>query len=207
MILLSSASVLLYAEVAAADLIRLKNGNTIEGDVTSSDKHQVTADVSGLGKMTLQREEIASIEGAAAAEARQVNEDISNAAVFYSKVFAHLQSPTSQELKDAIQTAIKNGWQGKNQGLVKLLNQHEAAFTELQKALSVNRCDFQFGKESKYAIDRPVPPVSQIRDLFYLVLLSAKRDESRGDFQGALEKYLSVFTLAQHVAQDRSLWV
>lgn len=188
----------------AADTIRLKNGNSIEGDVVQSNDQEITVEIPQLGKMTLQREEIASIEGVVP-ETRAVNGEIENAAVFYSKAFALLQYPASQGLKDAIQATIKNGWQGENQELERILDQNETALREFQKARPVKRCDFQFGKETKYVIDRAVPPVTQIRDLFYLALLSARQDESRGSFQSALEKYLSTFTLAGHVAQDPSL--
>ena len=128
-----------------------------------------------------------------------------NAAVFYSNAFALLQYPTSQTLKDHIQATIKNGWRDENRALENILDQNTAALREFQKALSVERCDFQSGQENAYAIQKPGPPVIAIRNLSRLVLLSARQEERRGNVPSAIENYLSLFTVARHVAQDQSL--
>lgn len=54
--------VLLAAPAASAELIRLKNGNTMDATVTGQNEREITVDVPGAGAMTLSRGEIASIE-------------------------------------------------------------------------------------------------------------------------------------------------
>lgn len=46
----------------AAQTIRLKNGNTLHGEVEYPDEHQVVVDIPGVGKLTFAKHEIASIE-------------------------------------------------------------------------------------------------------------------------------------------------
>lgn len=52
----------LLADPAAADLIHLKNGNTLEGDVLESDAQTITVRIPGLGDIILSADEVASIE-------------------------------------------------------------------------------------------------------------------------------------------------
>lgn len=47
---------------ADADVVRLKNGNTLEGDITAADERQVTIEIPDVGKLVVDRAEIASIE-------------------------------------------------------------------------------------------------------------------------------------------------
>ena len=53
-----------WAGLACADVIHLKNGDTLEGDIIRTDDREVVINVPQVGEMTLQREEIASIDHA-----------------------------------------------------------------------------------------------------------------------------------------------
>jgi tetratricopeptide (TPR) repeat protein len=63
--LLASAVLLagvLTSVTSAADVIRLKNGNTLEGEIIATSEREVTIDILGVGKLTIRQAEIASIE-------------------------------------------------------------------------------------------------------------------------------------------------
>lgn len=67
------------ASHAEAATIRLKNGNTLYGTITSMDDEQIEIDIPGLGKLTFARAEVAAIEESAepvaqASAARSENE-------------------------------------------------------------------------------------------------------------------------------------
>lgn len=47
---------------AGADVVRLKNGNVLEGEVTASDERQVTIQIPDVGALTVNRADIAAIE-------------------------------------------------------------------------------------------------------------------------------------------------
>ena len=52
----------LFIETTTADVVRLKNGNSLEGEIKTTTERQVTIDVPGVGQLTLERNEIVSIE-------------------------------------------------------------------------------------------------------------------------------------------------
>ena len=54
--------IMMRGELATADVIRLKSGRTIEGDIVHQDERQVMVELPGLGKMSVSWERIASIE-------------------------------------------------------------------------------------------------------------------------------------------------
>jgi len=52
----------LLPAIASGEVIHLKNGNTLQGEVESTKEQEVTVNIPGLGTLTLKRDEIASIE-------------------------------------------------------------------------------------------------------------------------------------------------
>ena len=58
-----------------AQTIRLKNGNSVEGEVEVLNDRQVTVDIPGLGKMTLGKDDVASIEDSDHEETQEAAED------------------------------------------------------------------------------------------------------------------------------------
>ena len=61
----------LLPAVAAADVIRLKNGNTLQGEVEATNEQEVTVHIPGAGRLTLKKEEIVSIEKTSTEERSQ----------------------------------------------------------------------------------------------------------------------------------------
>ena len=55
--------------VAAADILRLKNGNLLSGEVKAESDQQITIDIPGVGEMTFAKNEVVSIEKTATEEA------------------------------------------------------------------------------------------------------------------------------------------
>ena len=47
---------------ADADVVRLKNGNTLEGTITAADERQVTIEIPDVGKLVVERAEIAELQ-------------------------------------------------------------------------------------------------------------------------------------------------
>ena len=64
------SAALFFIGTTTADVIRLKNGNSLEGEIKTTTEQQVTIDVPGVGQLTLERNEIASI-GKATSESTQ----------------------------------------------------------------------------------------------------------------------------------------
>ncbi len=54
-----------WPDLAGADVVRLKNGNALEGTISAADERQVTIELPDLGAMVVNRAEIAAIEQAA----------------------------------------------------------------------------------------------------------------------------------------------
>ena len=94
-----------------ADVIRLKNGNTLDGTVVQMNEHEVVIEVPGLGQMSVTRAEIAAIEQApvdAPAEGDEVHayvswQDVSDQAVrFYQRrQFSEAEAAAQQALRMA----------------------------------------------------------------------------------------------------------
>ena len=99
---------------------------------------------------------------------------------------------------------IKNGWQ-EDKELEELLNQNEVCFKEFKKGVLLKKCDFDFGKKYKYLIQKQPPPFLKIRNLSNLLLLKGRYLEKKGDFDKAIDLYLSLLTFALHISQDNSI--
>lgn len=64
-------SVALFMETTTADVVRLKNGNALEGEIRTTTDGQVTVDVPGVGRLTLERSDIASVETATSQDTQE----------------------------------------------------------------------------------------------------------------------------------------
>ena len=191
--------------VAWAELIRLKNGNTVEGAIVSQTEHEVTVDIPDLGRMTLARDEIASIEGAGEAGQTAVQSETTNAAIYYGRALRQLRYPASREQVDLVARIIREGWPQEQPELVELLQQHEAVRQEFDKGIRLTRCDFQFGRPVRSALQRAIPPVGQLVNLSTVVLLQARYEQSLKQTANAIGRVLSLLIMARHLAQDPSL--
>jgi len=69
--LLAFISATLSCEGVDAAVIRLKNGNTLYGDIEEVSEQQVAVDIAGVGRLFLERREISSIEEESSAEGRE----------------------------------------------------------------------------------------------------------------------------------------
>jgi len=132
------------------------------------------------------------------------NPIVENAAVYYSKAFNLLYYPKSMEVKNKIKIMIENGWQGEDKELEKLLNQNEICFKEFKKGVSLKKCDFNFGKKYKYLIQKELPPFLKIIHLSELLLLKGRYLERKGNYDEAIDIYLSLLTFSLHISQDNS---
>ncbi|RKY31948.1 MAG: hypothetical protein DRP67_01675 [Candidatus Omnitrophota bacterium] len=132
------------------------------------------------------------------------NQAVENAAVYYLKAFNSLHYPKSMEVKNKINIVIKNGWQADYKELEKLLNQNEICFKEFKKGVSLKKCDFNFGKKYKYLIQKEPPPFLKIIQLSELLLLKGRYLEKKGNYDEAIDIYLSLLTFSLHISQANS---
>lgn len=191
----------LLAEISSAAVIKLKNGNTIEGEIGVITDSEVTVEIPDLGLMTFTISEVALINGEPVQIQAQAGEKKGgNAAIHYSKASDLLLYPTFKEQKDAIDSVIEGSWGQDSQGLETLLKQNEAFFETFQNGLGVERCDFSFGSDPSL---KTLPHMLRTRDLTNLVLLKIRYDEHLGDMDSAIGGYLSLLTFAQHFGQTR----
>jgi hypothetical protein len=121
--------------------------------------------------------------------------------VHYSRAFELLDYPGSSEFKRTVRTIIKEGWNGNYIGMAEVLKENESSFRELEKGLALDHCDFDFGQEYTYLVEKTFPTDS-LRQLSELILLNGRYYEKQKDFEKAINTYLSTLTLARHVAQD-----
>jgi len=124
-----------------------------------------------------------------------------NAAIHYSRAFELLDYPGSSEFKRTVRTIIKEGWIEDYIGMAEVLKENEPSFREFEKGLALDHCDFDFGQEYTYLVEKTFPTDS-LRQLSELVLLKGRYYEKQKDFEKAINAYLSTLTLARHVAQD-----
>src|SRR3989338_8609718 len=61
----------LLPALATGDVVHLKNGNTLQGEVETTNDEEVTVNIPGAGRLTLKKNEIASIEKTASEERPQ----------------------------------------------------------------------------------------------------------------------------------------
>jgi len=73
------------SQAVAADTIRLKNGNSLQGQVVRSDEREVTLEIPGAGTVTFNRDDIASIE--------QSPSDIPQEPPPMTPEFSHIETP------------------------------------------------------------------------------------------------------------------
>ncbi len=99
---------------------------------------------------------------------------------------------------------IKNGWQ-EDKELEELLNQNEVCFKEFKKGVLLKKCDFDFGKKYKYLMQKHPPPFLKISHFSDLLLLKGRYLEKKGDFDKAIDLYLSLLTFTLHISQDNSI--
>ena len=71
LILLVIAVASLISPSIHAQTIRLKNGNSLHGEVEYPNEHQVVVDIPGVGKLTFHKDEIAAIEESSDQTSRQ----------------------------------------------------------------------------------------------------------------------------------------
>ena len=71
LILLVIAVASLISPSAHAKTVRLKNGNSLHGEVEYPNEHQVVVDIPGVGKLTFHKDEIAAIEESSDQTSRQ----------------------------------------------------------------------------------------------------------------------------------------
>jgi hypothetical protein len=81
-----------------------------------------------------------------------------NAATHYLNVFEQMNYPVTGALKDRVVGIIEEGWKEDNAPLEELLKQNRVWEKELEKALSIERCDFQLGKPVDHPLNEPEPP-------------------------------------------------
>ena len=129
---------------------------------------------------------------------------VENAAVCYLRAFELMHYPNTGEVIEKIRRVVKNGWQ-EDKELEKILNQNEMCFKEFKKGVLLKKCDFDFGKKYKYLIQKQPPPFLKIRNLSNLLLLKGRYLERKGDFDEAIDLYLSLLTFALHISQDNSI--
>ncbi|MCI0559970.1 MAG: hypothetical protein MN733_15885, partial [Nitrososphaera sp.] len=61
-------SLAIYPLCTGADVIRLTNGNNLEGEIVASDERHITVEIPGLGALVLNKNEILSVEKASLEE-------------------------------------------------------------------------------------------------------------------------------------------
>jgi tetratricopeptide (TPR) repeat protein len=110
--------------VATADTLRLKNGNSLSGEVKAESDAQVTIDIPGVGEMTFARSEIVSIEKTAAAG--ESGHDTSEFAA------AVASSGASDAVLQPAQRVSQASWDELNNEVIKLYEKKR--FGEAEKA-------------------------------------------------------------------------
>jgi hypothetical protein len=127
-----------------------------------------------------------------------------NAATYYNKAFELCTYSYQHPLNTKVTDIIKNGWKVEDKELEELLKQNALAFTEFKRGLRLEKCDFTFGKEYKYLINRDIPNLLKVRNLSNLLLLNSRYYEKQKEFNRAVNVCLSCLEFAKYVSQDDS---
>ncbi|MCX6996381.1 MAG: retropepsin-like aspartic protease [Kiritimatiellaeota bacterium] len=134
------ALVVLLAAAAPADLVRLKNGNALEGVVKSESATEVVLEI-GFGTMTLPKASVAAIERAGAQPAQALQKTWQQQNILHERYAPHGLADVQQEL-------------------LKLQGQHGAALqthrrmTELQQKMRQEEQELRQGQDQEIALNK-----------------------------------------------------
>jgi hypothetical protein len=153
---LLAAGVWLCSVDAAAELLKLKNGNRIEGEVQYVTASEVAVDIPGMGVVTFTRDEVASIEPSAekhyeaAVEREQaLDRDAGAPRASAKKALTDDAAYRLNESADNARTLLRKAErtepseganeEGAQKGLARALKLYEDAQSEAQEALELDR--------------------------------------------------------------------
>jgi hypothetical protein len=206
-VFLGSLAVLTTIE---ADTVRLKNGNMLSGTVVEETPDgEVTVDISGVGKLTVSKNEIMSIERASSGSTPPLNPassdtipqgDETNAAFWYQQAFSKIQEP-SPKIQAELTEVLAKGWDGEHPALTEFLQQNAAALASLTRGAELPQCDFFNGQRPR-TLSAPVPNVLKVRALAQAMTLQGRFDEHLGQTSKALERYLLTVRFGRHLCQQ-----
>jgi hypothetical protein len=129
------------------------------------------------------------------------NGRVDNAAVYYSRAIDLLKYPDSQQIQDELEGIIQHGWQAEHKEPANILRQNEPCLNEVQIGSLFEKCDFDFGKEYRYQVERELPPFDRILKLSDLLLLKGRYYEKQGAFGKAAEVCLLSLRVSGHISQ------
>jgi len=125
-----------------------------------------------------------------------------NAATYYTKAISSVQYPKSDTLKNRIKKVIKSQWADPDGELSRIIGSNHRTFKYTQKALQYPQCDFYFGKQFRYRIEKEIFQYASLIEVSNLVLLKGKFLEKLRNPIRAKEEYLGVLKMGLHISQD-----
>ena len=191
-ILLCAVSVLFFCADSDADVINLKNGRRLEGAITSQTKDSVIIDI-GVGEASVNRNDIKSIEA----------DKENNAAIYYFRAIDLANYIKTGDAKKRMEEIENKGFSADAKEIEGILGANKLCLGEIEKGLAIKTCDFYFQDKYRFHSERmPFSVPSNIKALHLLLLLKGRLCESKNDYAGAIDSYLSALTFAQQLSQS-----
>jgi hypothetical protein len=124
----------------------------------------------------------------------------SNAAIWYERAAASLQSPNASLVEEMLDI-IQHGWNGQHPEVDVFLRVNEETLALLMRGTSLPLCDF-FKGQPPATVVFPLPyNVMQMRWFGYLLALEGRRHAVQEHPDQALAHYLAVIRLGHHIGQ------
>ncbi len=127
----------------------------------------------------------------------------SNAAVHYLDAIEALNFPLTVSLQSDVLRVIKDSWHGDQSDIKTLLDANKNVLREIEPALKLDNCDFNFGRELSSINTQPL--MAKMNKIVYLMLLNGRRLEGEGKKREAAEQYLDALTVTRHLLQDTNI--
>jgi hypothetical protein len=140
-------------------------------------------------------------------QAKYTVPDSQNAAIIYNQIFENWKQkePNEPNLPDCWFDLTRKGpWLSKDQPEIALyLNYHQDTIKQLIQAGKYERCSFPI-IENYFEISEQLERSSATRKWSYLLIASANNDLAEHQTKEAIEKYLAVFRMGQHLSKQPS---
>lgn len=125
-----------------------------------------------------------------------------NAADDYNKAFLLMKDFPDDKTKEETLQIIKHGWKNEDKELKEFVPQNKEAFEVFRRGIAKHRCDFGV-KEETITFETPLPHLAKARHLARLLILEGRLNEYQGDYEKAMQNYLSVRKFANHIGEEK----
>jgi hypothetical protein len=127
-----------------------------------------------------------------------------NAALRYWMAFAVMQDPPAdKDTADLLERVTDGRARWDEASLGKILDDNREALAILQRATSLQSCDW--GLEYELGSSTPIAHLAKARTIGRLIVLAGKRLAARGDRTQAVDAWLAAIRFSQHIPQGGSL--